>query len=574
MRKNKKMNIALEKVNIDKMNEVFSLDKYKVKLEPTQDNLNNVTNNLLEMFYNNEKSDLTKNRENLKKKTPQIKIKPLKTDSNPEIVHLKRKETLDNLIKQKEEILINHRKRNENQKDRIYISETRMISIEQNSIVELNDIKVQDFNNLASTKLNINSCQKQKFSKKESIKRKQNFPTKSETYDDNLFMEKLNKLKQLQDENSILTSEIIKIREERDYSNHLNNELKNILETNNNIRRAMNEQLQILKGNTRVYCRIKPLQQSSRSCLELPSQGNMARQVNLISNTNKSRSYYFDKIFDETSSQDSIFKEVEGFVQSAFDGNFVTMFAYGQTGSGKTFTLEGDNQQCGILSSSIGRLCQLANESKKINKKVFFKFSCLEIYNDKIQDLIDLKNCSQKQDTKVTQKDNTRKKESFYKKEFDSFDEAQQIVTHCQQKRKVDINAYNSKSSRSHCIYMIAISNMERKGKLFIIDLAGSERSSLDSDKVDIEKQKKISIEAAFINKSLTALGRIIRLMKEQKKSFSNVSLPVRETKLTKILEEAFGDNCLMVIIINVCCEEQNYSQTRESLNFGAMICS
>ena len=44
---------------------------------------------------------------------------------------------------------------------------------------------------------------------------------------------------------------------------------------------------------------------------------------------------------------------------------------------------------------------------------------------------------------------------------------------------------------------------------------------------------KKIQNEANFINKSLTTLGRIVRLVNEKK----NTNLPYRESKLTRILQ-------------------------------------
>ena len=45
---------------------------------------------------------------------------------------------------------------------------------------------------------------------------------------------------------------------------------------------------------------------------------------------------------------------------------------------------------------------------------------------------------------------------------------------------------------------------------------------------------KKIQNEANFINKSLTTLGRIIRLISEKKPSNT---IPYRESKLTRLLQ-------------------------------------
>jgi len=75
-----------------------------------------------------------------------------------------------------------------------------------------------------------------------------------------------------------------------------------------------------------------------------------------------------------------------------------------------------------------------------------------------------------------------------------------------------------------------------------IVDLAGSERSQKASvnvnNKEEIEKIKKNQIEANYINKSLTSLGRIISILGEKK---SKIVIPYRESKLTMMLQVIFS---------------------------------
>lgn len=108
--------------------------------------------------------------------------------------------------------------------------------------------------------------------------------------------------------------------------------------------------------------------------------------------------------------------------------------------------------------------------------------------------------------------------------------------------RTVDKNAWNERSSRSHCIYRLRLVNSSKtkEGILNFVDLAGSERSDPNHVENDISKvtdaiqKRKLQTEANFINKSLTTLGRIVRLIGDK----TNPSaIPYRESKLTRLLQ-------------------------------------
>ncbi|KAI5430855.1 Kinesin-like protein KIN-14U [Lathyrus oleraceus] len=47
---------------------------------------------------------------------------------------------------------------------------------------------------------------------------------------------------------------------------------------------------------------------------------------------------------------------MEPILRSAMDGHNVCIFAYGQTGTGKTFTMDGTNEQLGIIPRAIEEL--------------------------------------------------------------------------------------------------------------------------------------------------------------------------------------------------------------------------
>ena len=118
-----------------------------------------------------------------------------------------------------------------------------------------------------------------------------------------------------------------------------------------------------------MFCRVKPIgdsdcggdkpldQEDTRGVIRLPqlahrSSGeeefaNQALELRMPCKTTRQTqnppaiAYSFDHVFDPTSTQAEIFKEIKPFIQIALDGENVCIFAYGQTGSGKTYTMEG-----------------------------------------------------------------------------------------------------------------------------------------------------------------------------------------------------------------------------------------
>jgi hypothetical protein len=112
------------------------------------------------------------------------------------------------------------------------------------------------------------------------------------------------------------------------------------------------------------------------------------------------------------------------------------------------------------------------------------------------------------------------------------------------EQRKSEATQFNSTSSRSHALFQIKLEQTKLDSTIItsiinIIDLAGSERSSISSlankTKEEIEQMKRIQTDANFINKSLTTLGRIISMIGDRKSM--KLSIPYRESKLTTLLQ-------------------------------------
>ncbi|RDX82163.1 Kinesin-like protein KIN-1, partial [Mucuna pruriens] len=102
-----------------------------------------------------------------------------------------------------------------------------------------------------------------------------------------------------------------------------------------------------------------------------------------------------------------------------------------------------------------------------------------------------------------------------------------------------------------------------RSGKLILVDLAGSEK---------VEKtgaEGRVLEEAKTINKSLSALGNVINSLTCGLQGKAS-HIPYRDSKLTRILQDALGGNARTALLS--CCSPSalNASETLSTLRFGA----
>lgn len=169
----------------------------------------------------------------------------------------------------------------------------------------------------------------------------------------------------------------------------------------------------------------------------------------------------------------------------------------------------------GIIPRAIFDIFDKINTSATSN--VFYiRVGMMQIYNEKISDLIDV------------QKSNLEVRESktigiyvdnLTLKYVDSEDELFKWIEFGNGNRKIGCTNMNAVSSRSHSLVQVIIGqeNTETgtkiEGKLFMVDLAGSERVG----KTGAQGQRLE--EAKFINKSLSALGGVIKSLTDANKS-------------------------------------------------------
>ncbi|KAG5015930.1 Kinesin-like protein KIN-1 [Glycine soja] len=284
--------------------------------------------------------------------------------------------------------------------------------------------------------------------------------------------------------------------------------------------------------------------------------------------------FSFDRVFYEKSEQADVYQFlalpiVRDVVVDAFNGTVIT---YGQTGAGKTYSMEGpgilecEEQNKGLLPRVVEGLFDSINSLDK-EKTYSIKLSMVEIYMEKVRDLFDLS------------KDNIQIKEIKSRgiilpgvTEITVLDpaEALQSLSRGIANRAVGETQMNVASSRSHCIYIFTIQQeffsrdkRTRSGKLILVDLAGSEK---------VEKTGaggRVLEEAKTINKSLSALGNVINSLTCGLQGKAS-HIPYRDSKLTRILQDALGGNARTALLC--CCSPSafNASESLSTLRFGA----
>ena len=134
--------------------------------------------------------------------------------------------------------------------------------------------------------------------------------------------------------------------------------------------------------------------------------------------------------------------------------------------------------------------------------------------------------------------------------------------------RTTEATNCNETSSRSHAVLQLTVHSKPRfseapakLGKLSMIDLAGSERAT----KTDNRGERLT--EGKNINKSLLALGNCINALADKTKKASHV--PYRDSKLTRLLKDSLGGNCLTTMIANVSPASDQFDETLNSLKYA-----
>uniref|UniRef100_A0A672Q907 Kinesin family member 13B n=1 Tax=Sinocyclocheilus grahami TaxID=75366 RepID=A0A672Q907_SINGR len=272
--------------------------------------------------------------------------------------------------------------------------------------------------------------------------------------------------------------------------------------------------------------------------------------------------------------QDVVFQCLgESLLHNAFQGYNACIFAYGQTGSGKSYTMMGSADQPGLIPRLCSSLFERTIQHQREEECFTVEVSYMEIYNEKVRDLLDPKGSRQAlrvREHKVL----GPYVDGLSRLAVESYKDIESLMSEGNKSRTVAATNMNEESSRSHAVFNIILTHTlkdlqsgtsgEKVSKLSLVDLAGSERAAKTGAAGERLK------EGSNINKSLTTLGLVISALADQGAGKNkNKFVPYRDSVLTWLLKDSLGGNSRTAMVATVSPAADNYDETLSTLRYA-----
>ncbi|KAG5673283.1 hypothetical protein PVAND_003343 [Polypedilum vanderplanki] len=343
------------------------------------------------------------------------------------------------------------------------------------------------------------------------------------------------------------------------------------------------------EDNINVVVRVRPLnnkeiKSKDESVIQFPGNGQILCEGH--SDMQKAKLFSYNVVFEPGASQEDIlnYSGIKRLIEMAIEGFNATVFCYGQTGSGKTHTLTGppdlfvgkadiSHPGHGLVFRSFFYLFQLLQQRQE-NTQFILKASFLEIYNEKVIDLLN-PGAARKKPLAVRW---SKKLRGFYVENLflvdcEELDDLLAVLEEGMRNRSVGSHLMNDHSSRSHTILTVHITSeqqaeneksvfISKQGKINFVDLAGSEMTK------KTHSEGKTLEEANNINKSLMVLGYCIASLSDTRKK--NGHIPYRDSQLTKLLADSLAGNGVTLMIACISPAKSNVSETINTLRYAA----
>ncbi|KAM9148338.1 stAR-related lipid transfer protein 9 isoform 1-T1 [Pangshura tecta] len=305
-------------------------------------------------------------------------------------------------------------------------------------------------------------------------------------------------------------------------------------------------------------------------------------------------------------SQEVVFQDLGTSVLSgAFKGYNICLFAYGQTGSGKTYTMMGTPVSHRASIGLTPRICEgifsREDDYSEQPASCRVEISFLEIYNERVRDLLKQSNQKKPYTLRVREHPETGPYvQGLSQHLVTDYKQAIGLLEEGIANRITAATHVHDASSRSHAIFTIQYTQAilennlpsEIASKINLVDLAGSERA-------DPSYCKDRITEGANINKSLVTLGIVISTLAQNSQMFSSCQsinsitsegdnhvsshspgsvsgtrrqayIPYRDSILTWLLKDSLGGNSKTIMIATISPASSSYNETMSTLRYAS----
>ncbi|XP_037305951.2 kinesin-like protein KIF13B isoform X1 [Pungitius pungitius] len=344
-------------------------------------------------------------------------------------------------------------------------------------------------------------------------------------------------------------------------------------------------------ANVKVAVRVRPMNRREKD-LNTKCIVEMAKNQTILhpgganlgkaDTRNQAKVFAYDYCFwsmDETDKERFAGQEVvfqclgESLLNNAFQGYNACIFAYGQTGSGKSYTMMGSVDQPGLIPRLCSALFERTQKEQREEESFTVEVSYMEIYNEKVRDLLDPK--GGRQTLRVREhKVLGPYVDGLSRLAVACYKDIESLMSEGNKSRTVAATNMNEESSRSHGVFNIILTHTlkdlhsgtsgEKVSRLSLVDLAGSERAAKTGAAGERLK------EGSNINKSLTTLGLVISALAEQGTAKNkNKFVPYRDSVLTWLLKDCLGGNSRTAMVATVSPAADNYEETLSTLRYA-----
>ncbi|XP_065610836.1 stAR-related lipid transfer protein 9 [Cyrtonyx montezumae] len=375
-------------------------------------------------------------------------------------------------------------------------------------------------------------------------------------------------------------------------------------------------------ANVKVAVRVRPLSkresaEGGRVIVEVDDKVATVRNIKVDSrfdgtwdSREKTATFSFDYCYwsvdpedPKYASQEMVFQDLGTSVLSgAFRGYNICLFAYGQTGSGKTYTMMGTPASIGLTPRICEGLFSRKDDYSDQTASCRVKVSFLEIYNERVRDLLKQSDHKRPYTLRVREHPETGPYvQGLSQHLVTDYKQVVELLEEGIAKRITAATHIHNASSRSHAIFTIHYTQAilennlpsEIASKINLVDLAGSERA-------DPSYCKDRITEGANINKSLVTLGIVISTLAQNSQIFSSCQsintltsegesshadspstssvtgsrrpayIPYRDSILTWLLKDSLGGNSKTIMIATISPASSSYNETMSTLRYAS----